>query len=253
MCYLISIVTATYNAESCLENLIMSIILQKEKNIEFIIIDGNSNDKTLDIIRKHEQYIDYWLSEPDEGIYDAWNKGIKVANGEWVMFLGADDILLPGAISYYCNLLRTKDFSNFDYISAHNKYVDNKNKLLKILGNGAEWNLMRKNMTAAHVGSLHNKRNLFNEVGLYSLNYKICGDYELLLRKRDKLKSYFVNTNMAQMKVGGVSFTIKAINETFKIRKDHQTVSILLNCMLYIKDSLAYKFFKLRKSICADI
>ncbi len=243
----ITIVTATYNAESVLENLIKSIIPQKNEEIEFVIIDGNSNDNTQEIIKKHESYIDFWLSEPDKGIYDAWNKGIKVANGEWIMFIGADDELLPDAINKYINLLLSKDFSSFDYISAQNEYVNEDEKIIKLLGTGASWALMRKGNSAAHVASLHHKKNLFEKVGYYNLDFKICADYEILVRKRNHLKTYFLQSRIAKMKVGGMSFSGKAIKESYKIRKLHKTVPSLVNILLYFRDYLAFKFFKLRK------
>ncbi len=245
----ITIITATYNAAIVLENLIKSIIPQKNEKIEFVIIDGDSKDSTPEIINKYESYIDFWISEPDRGIYDAWNKGIKVANGEWIMFIGADDELLPNAINNYINLLDSKDLSSFDYISAQNEYVDDDDKLIKLLGKGAEWSLMRRGNSAAHVASLHNKNNLFNKVGCYNLDYKICADYEILIRKKENLKTYFLESRIAKMKVGGMSFSAKAINESYEIRKYHKTISPVFNIILYFRDFIAYKLFKLRKSL----
>lgn len=245
----ITIVTATYNAEIVLENLIKSIIPQKSEEIEFIIIDGNSKDNTLEIIKRYQSYIDYWISEPDKGIYDAWNKGIKVAKGEWIMFLGADDELLPNSIYKYLHLINSKDLSSYDYISAQNEYINDENKLIKLLGNGAKWKLMRRGNSAAHVGSLHHKKNLFGSIGYYNLNYKICADYELLLRKKNNLKSYFFKTKIARMKVGGMSFTTRAIIESYKIRRLHKTLPSILNKLMFCRDYLSYKLFKFRKSV----
>ncbi|MFD1601609.1 glycosyltransferase family 2 protein [Flavobacterium artemisiae] len=90
----ISIVTVVFNGASTLESTILSVINQNYKNIEFIIIDGGSTDGTLDLIKKYEDKISFWHSEPDKGIYDAMNKGLLKANGEWLMFLGCDDLLL---------------------------------------------------------------------------------------------------------------------------------------------------------------
>ncbi|MDH5645697.1 MAG: glycosyltransferase, partial [Candidatus Heimdallarchaeota archaeon] len=88
---LVTIITAVLNGVDTLERTILSVISQSYTNIEYIIIDGGSTDGTIDIIRKYEHAIDCWVSESDTGIYDAWNKGVRLSNGEWIAFLGADD------------------------------------------------------------------------------------------------------------------------------------------------------------------
>lgn len=246
---LITIVIATYNAEVYLQTCLNSIIPHLNSNIELVIIDGESNDRTIEIINNNKQHIKYWISEPDKGIYDAWNKGIKVSKGKWIMFIGADDELLPNAINKYLNLLSSKDLSSFDYISAQNEYVNEDEKLIKLLGNGADWTLMRKGNSAAHVASLHHKENLFDKVGYYNLEFKICADYEILLRKKYSLKSYFLKERIAKMKVGGMSFSLKAIKETYEIRKLHKTIPPLFNSLLFFRDYFAFKLFKLRKFV----
>ena len=90
---LISIVTVVYNGASTLEQKILSVLGQTYPHIEYIIIDGGSQDGTVDIIKKYQNRIAYWVSEPDEGIYDAMNKGKRHASGDWIYFLGSDDIL----------------------------------------------------------------------------------------------------------------------------------------------------------------
>lgn len=87
----ITIITVSFNAKSIIENTILSVINQTYKNIEYIIIDGDSTDGTLDVIKKYEKYVSYWISEPDKGIYDAMNKGIKAATGEWINFMNCGD------------------------------------------------------------------------------------------------------------------------------------------------------------------
>ncbi|OKS86943.1 glycosyltransferase family 2 protein [Mucilaginibacter polytrichastri] len=90
----ISIISVVYNAEEFLEQTLLSIVKQTYRNIELIIIDGGSTDGTLDIIKRYEKHISYWVSEPDKGIYDAMNKATEVVTGDWVNFVGAGDILL---------------------------------------------------------------------------------------------------------------------------------------------------------------
>lgn len=87
----ISIITISYNAVSSIEQTILSVINQTYPNIEYLIIDGGSTDGTVDIIKRYEDKISYWVSEPDKGIYDAMNKGIEVATGEWINFMNCGD------------------------------------------------------------------------------------------------------------------------------------------------------------------
>ena len=243
----ISIIIATYNAEKTLERCLNSIAPQKNEEIELIIIDGSSTDNTLNIIRSHESIIDFYISERDKGIYDAWNKGIEKATGEWIMFIGADDVLLPDALPQYMNIIHnTPKIENYDYICANNEFIGKDGKILKIMGEAPSWNKMRRYMAAAHVASLHNKKNLFEKVGSYNIEYKICADYELLLRKRDKLKFIFKPIHIAQMQVGGMSFSTKAIKETYLIRKRHQSVSAISNALLFLRDWLGFKIFTLK-------
>ena len=103
---LISIIIVTRNADQDLQNCLDSITNQRYKNLEVLVFDGASTDGTLNIIRKNEEHISYWQSEPDKGIYDAMNKAIKHATGDWVYFLGADDLLLDSFSDIIENLQR---------------------------------------------------------------------------------------------------------------------------------------------------
>lgn len=242
----ISIIIATYNAGKTLHKCIDSIIPQLNEECELIVIDGESKDETISIIHSYEDKIAYTLSEADNGVYDAWNKGIDKAKGEWIMFIGADDCLFFNALNNYLSVIRnTPNINDYDYICAHNELIDSDDNILKVLGQNPVWNNMRRAMVAAHVASLHNKKNLFESIGKYNLKYHICADYELLLRKKDNLKSLYLDFHIAKMMVGGMSMSIKAIKETYLIRKEHHTVSPLINFLLYWRDVLAFNLFNL--------
>lgn len=244
----ISIVIATFNAAKTLKTCLDSIVPQLSNSVELIVIDGLSKDQTVDIIKSYGSKITYYISEPDEGIYDAWNKGVKIAQGKWLAFIGADDVLLPNAMTDYLRVIYSvKNIDSYDYICACNEYVDQNGALLKVMGRTPTWKKMRSMMVAAHVASLHNKKNLFETMGMYDLSFKICADYELLLRKRNKLKYFMLDTHMAKMKVGGMSFSTKAIMETYKIRKLHHTLPVCINELCFLRDWIAYKWFVIRK------
>lgn len=199
---LISIITVVFNGEKYLEETIQSVINQTYDNVEYIIIDGGSSDRTLDIIKKYENKIDYWISERDNGIYDAMNKGIRVSSGEWVSFLGADDFLKKNAIESYLNALNGD--LKIKYISSKIELINNKKQVLSIVGKALEWNTFKKYMCVAHVGSLHHK-SLFCKYGLFDISYKIAGDYEFLLRIAKNNNILFLNKITARMINEGVS------------------------------------------------
>lgn len=246
----ISIIIATWNAAKTLRTCLDSIVPQLNKDVELILVDGGSKDETNEIIDSYGKKVSVHISEPDKGIYDAWNKGVKVAKGDWVMFVGADDVLLTSAIDTYLQTVNnTIDVNSYDYICAHNEYVDMKGKLLKILGDKPSWRAQRRGMAAAHVASLHNRHNLFETIGGYNLDFKICADYELLLRKKEKLRYLFIDAKIARMKVGGMSFSTRAIVEAYKIRKLHKSLPLGFNELFFLRDWTAYKLFILRKTL----
>lgn len=208
---LVSVITVVYNGEKYLEETIQSVINQTYDNVEYIIIDGCSTDGTLDIIKKYEDRIDYWVSEKDNGIYDAMNKGIRVSSEEWVSFLGADDFLKKDAIESYLNALNGD--LKIKYISSKIELINNKKQILSIVGKPLEWNTFKKYMCVAHVGSLHHK-SLFYKYGLFDISYKIAGDYEFLLRIAKNNNVLFLNKVTACMINEGVSN--QNIKVTFK-------------------------------------
>lgn len=214
---IVSIITVVFNAVATIENTIQSIAKQARGDVEYIIVDGGSNDGTLDVIRKCDHLIDYWISEPDDGIYDAWNKGVRLAQGKWIGFLGADDIYLKGAIEGYVKYIKSTPDNSLDYISSRVNRT-NGAKVVQTMGKPWKWSDFKVYMNVAHVGSLHS-RALFEKFGLFDTSYRVCGDYEFLLRPRDSLRAGFLDQITANMSVGGVSDSnTQVFNETARAK-----------------------------------
>lgn len=211
---LFSIIIATYNSEKYLSRTLESIISQDFTDYEILIIDGKSKDKTIDVVTDYGDAISVCISEPDNGIYDAWNKGIKNARGKWIMFVGSDDLLLPGALSSYALYVNQKESYGLQYISAKVELITEEGKLLRTIGKPWKWSKFKRYMCVAHVSSIHSIT-LYEEYGIYDTNYKITGDYELLLRAKDNLRAGFVDKALAKMQIGGVSMNGKTFIETY--------------------------------------
>lgn len=247
---IISFIVATFNAGKTLKRCLDSIVPQLNDECELILVDGGSKDNTNEIIDSYGDKIAVHISEPDKGIYDAWNKGVSHASGKWVGFIGADDVLLPNAVnSYLQTIMSTTYIDSYDYICAHNEYADKDGNVLQVIGGPAIWSKMRRGMVAAHVASLHNKHNLFETIGGYDLQFHICADYDLLLRKRDKLKSLFIDSTIARMQTGGMSFSTAAIKEAYRIRRKNHSISIIENKLIFLWNLLAFKTYNLRHRV----
>ncbi len=204
----VSIITAVYNAAPTLEECILSVRNQSYRDVEHILIDGGSTDGSVEILQRHSSVLAYWVSEPDNGVFDAWNKGLSMATGEWIAFLGADDVLLPDALSKYLTVCGGTDAQ---YVCSLVRFI-RPGLPDKIVGRPWSWPAFQRKMTTAHVGSLH-RFDLFEKYGNYDTGYKIAGDYELLLRPGKDLNSIFMGEVTAAMLAGGVSDSFAALTE----------------------------------------
>ena len=219
---LISIIIAVLNGEDYLEDTILSVINQTYDNIELIIIDGGSTDGTLDIVKKYIDKIDYWISEKDKGIYDAWNKAVQISCGQWIGFLGADDFYELNAIQMYVENINLN--TEVEFISSQSYFCTKDKKILRKIGKSWNWKDFSIYMNIAHVGSLHRK-SLFEKYGIYDVNFRVCGDYEFLLRTGNKLKAGFVNQILCNMRIGGISHggTSKIFEEIYQAKFKNNT------------------------------
>jgi glycosyltransferase involved in cell wall biosynthesis len=198
-----SVVTCVANGAVTIEKTIKSVLGQTHRDFEYLVIDAASIDGTPEILARYDDQIDYWCSEPDLGIYDAWNKALRQAHGAWILFLGCDDELYPDALLKYSQLLSRHGDESLHYVSSRVDFMLN-GKRLQTIGKAWKWPDFSKYMTVAHVGSLHH-RSLFAEYGEFDTRYRICGDYELLLRPRANLRAVFLAESTAIANYGGVS------------------------------------------------
>ena len=206
---LVTIITATYNAAEYLPNLARSIREQTYGNIEWIVVDGASKDGTLDILRQNEDVIDHWISEPDRGIYDAWNKGLGLASGDWICFLGADDFLWSAEVLETMVPRLEAAYPGCRVVYGSLAVVNPGGQMLYTLGE--PWAAVRRRfqsvMALPHPGLMHH-RSLFSEHGEFDTSYRIAGDYELLLRElRSGDARHLEGVIVAGMTLGGVSTT----------------------------------------------
>jgi len=203
----VSIVTVALNNRAYIEDCINSVVRQNYKNMEYIVIDGGSDDGTVDIIRKHEKHISKWLSEPDSGIYDAMNKGINLASGEIVGTLNSDDFYSNNdVISTVVKEFATKEV---DSVFADLVYVkrDNPAKTVRYY-NSARFTPRKFALgwMPAHP-TFFVKRGLYEKYGLFRTDYQIAADYELLTRFLGKYKISYshIPEVIVKMRTKGVS------------------------------------------------
>lgn len=244
----ITIIIATYNAEMVLPHCLESIRSQKTEEIELIIADGLSKDKTIEIIEKNNDIIDIYFSEKDEGIYDAWNKAISQSSGEWIMFLGADDKLRPNALSSYISFLRTLEPKNYDVVSSKLDLISENGIHRRFVGELYDHQkYCERKLQFAHPGMLHNRR-LFNLYGGFNVSYKICADCEFFIKNGQNFRAAFMDCVTVEMKQGGASVSFRAISEAFAIRRKYETQSLISNCLGVLFVSLGLLFSKMKTS-----
>ncbi|NOS96847.1 MAG: glycosyltransferase [Methylotenera sp.] len=204
---LITIIVAVFNGAETLQQCIDSVSQQTYTNIELIIIDGGSKDGTTDLLITNNKKISYWVSEPDNGIYNAWNKGLAQASGEWIYFLGADDFLWNiNVLEQLANQLVLIP-QDIHVVYGQIMLLTPEGKSLCV--KGKPWQKAKKSlkykMTIPNQGVMH-RRSLFDLHGNFDETFRITGDYELLLRELKTGDAIFIpEIIVAGMRVGGIS------------------------------------------------
>ena len=230
----VSIITVVYNGERYIEQTIQNVLNQSYNNIEYIIIDGGSIDGTIDIIRKYDDKISYWISEKDRGVYDAMNKGIQVARGELIGIINSDDYYELDAVSNVVEAYLNNDKPD---ILFGDMIMIWRNSMQKII-NASIGNL-KFNMTINHP-TCFVKSDLYRE-RLFNIGFNIASDYELMLYFYTKNKRFFyIHKILANMRDGGISDAVyKTAKETFNIQcKYISKISAIRNYLLRISKRL---------------
>jgi len=215
---LITVITVVLNGEKTLEETIKSVISQTYPNVEYIIIDGGSTDGTLDIIKKYEDYIDYWVSEPDEGIYDAMNKGIAISFGEWLNMLNSGDL-------YYNSMvienIYTKEIDMDVYGIAGSWVCDYEGNIFLYLPD--PYKMLEKPGWHINHQAFFYRKITHKILGLYSTDYELTSDHEYFLRLLvNKLKITTHNSILIKFDLNqNLSDSVKSKWEDFLIRKKY--------------------------------
>lgn len=236
---LFSIITVVYNEKNNIEKTINSVINQTFNNYEYIIIDGKSTDGTIEIIKKHNEYIDYFISEKDYGIYDAMNKGINASTGKYCIFMNGGDLFYSNeTLQIISNQIQTSIIEPlFIYGDAFEE--DFKNNLIYKKSRNHKY--MFYGMFTHHQSMLYSLNLIKNKQLNYDLKYKIASDYEFTLKNIKQINNssiLYVNVPICIFSTGGVS-TINAnsgFKEQFNIKIKYFPLVIVLifSCIQYI-------------------
>lgn len=224
----LSIITINYNNAEGLEKTILSVINQTYKNIEYVVIDGGSDDGSKEIIKANEKGIAYWLSEPDEGIYNAMNKGIRASTGDYLLFLNSGDVLIDkDVISEIVKQKLTEDLicGNliFDKLSGPEKWISEEKVTFKTFFHS----------TIPHPSTLI-KRNVFDIVGMYNESHTIVSDWEFFILATCKYNLTYrhINILISVYSDGGISSN----SENFGIIKKERQEVLNQHFSYFIKD-----------------
>lgn len=203
----VSIITITYNSSKTLDAAIKSVLEQTYDNIEYIIVDGQSDDNTVEIIKSYGDRISKYVSERDNGIYDAMNKGISLAKGEIVGFINSDDRL--NSNDCVAEIVKIFQIYNSDVVYGDKVYTQqNKSSKVTRYWRAGEYNKanFKNGWMPPHL-STYIKRELYEKYGKFRTDFKIAADYELMFRFMYKYnaKSKYLPKVIARMRVGGIS------------------------------------------------
>ena len=234
---LVSIITACLNSESTIQKTIESVLAQTYQNIEYIIIDGGSKDRTVNIISKYRNRICHFISEPDRGVSDAFNKGILLSHGEYIQILNADDYLPQNAIELAMVMLQ--QHPDMGFVFGDIIRIDPESgKEKRILGDHNYQKRIHFTMPRINHPTNFVKKSLYDVYGLYSLRWKLAMDYDWLLRvHKNGVRGYYSGEIVTYMTGNG-----RSDRNALKAFKEVRNISVCHGFNLL----LAYSYFVLR-------
>lgn len=220
----ISIITATFNSASTVQDTFESVLNQTYSNIEYIVVDGLSKDNTVDIIKKYEPKFHgrmRWISEKDKGLYDAMNKGLAMATGDVVGILNSDDFYTSrDVLEVIAKTIRTTGIDAV-YGDIHFVNSNNLNKCVRYYSSAIfKRGLMRIGLMPAHP-SFYCKRDIYTKYGAFDTTFRIGADFESLLRYIyiNGIKTQYIKKDFVTMRTGGAS--TEGFSSRKQIMKDH--------------------------------
>lgn len=218
---MVSVVTTVFNGEKFIARAIQSVLKQTYPNKEHIIVDGGSTDRTLDILGSYSDGFMFWISEPDEGIFDGINKGIVLSRGRYVKLLNSDDILPPDSISRAVQTLEGS--SGLKAVKGNVEMIDSEDQTLEIVSEGqlhASWLLPRE---------------VYELAGLYRIDCQVSADYEFFLRLESLgIRFTHLDKVLARFRLGGRSAGYLGVLEGFKINSTYRSRRFAVSAALKI-------------------
>ena len=230
---IITIIIATFNSERFIQSALESVKNQSFQDWECLIVDGVSKDKTLSIVKKYREVDERYryISEPDKGIYDALNKGVSLAKGDWIYVLGSDDKVTRDGLSGLMEDKTPCDVKCGNIILDYNGH-------LKYKKSPSQVSMLCKSMIYSHQALIMRKE-IFETIGRFNLDYQISADYDMLLRAYvNGFKIHYCDVYVAVFNIGGSSSVL--VNwDLYKIRKSLNTVSTLTNLYLVLRRTVS--------------
>lgn len=227
---LFSIITVCYNSAGTIEETIKSVLAQDFCDFEYLVIDGGSNDCTVDIIKEYEPLFKgrmRWISEPDRGLYDAMNKAVRMAEGRYIEFINSDDKLIAGSLKEIANQT-SPNADTIVYGDSVNIYENGEKKAMKTVK--ALTHITEKTLIFG-MGVIHQSmfcgRKVFDSVGCFNMEYSIGADWDFLIRCiKNNIKMVYCPVAVTEFSIGGVSSKVHNI-QRHKIRKANKLYKVV--------------------------